>query len=88
MAIETKEQNGTIIYRKTYEFTDEDYKTFLNLPKEEDYAWFFWKDVGKRYGFDPALIEHVRPKGQKEFWKGIEYISKDRKKFTALTKGI
>lgn len=88
MTIETYDQNGKIIYRKTFEFTSEDYKTFLSLPEEEDYAWNFWRDVGKRYGFNPDLIEYVKPVGQKPFWKNIFYLTKDRRKFSALTEGI
>lgn len=89
MLIETKEQNGTIIYRKTFTFTDEDYKKFRSLPKEEDYALNFWKDVGHRYGFDPTLIEEVKRKGQKTFWKCIEYVPETKyRSFTALTRNI
>ena len=85
--IECIEQDGTKIYRKTFEFTDQDYKTFLNLPEEEDYAWNFWYDVGSRYGFNPQLIEVVRQKGQKTFWRNIEYVEGTRRrKFSALTR--
>lgn len=89
MSIKCKEQGGFDIYRKTFEFTDEDYRTFKKLPEEEDSAWLFWKDVGKRYGFDPKLIEILKGKAinGKDAFKGIEYIpNTKRRKFTALSK--
>ena len=87
--IECTEQDGSKIYRQTFEFTDEDYKKFLALPEEEDYAWNFWDDVGRRYGFNPRLIEVVRQRGQKTFWRSIFYIENTRRrKFSALTRGI
>ena len=87
MAIKCKEQRGFDIYRKIFEFTNEDYRTFKRLPEEEGHAWSFWYDVGNRYGFDPTLIEHIKVPGQKDAWKGMEYIpGTKRRKFSALSR--
>ena len=85
--METKEQNGSVIYRYVYEFTDEQYKKFNNLSKERDFALNFWDEVGLFHGFNPSLIEEVKRKGQKTYWKCIEYVEgTNRRKFTALTR--
>ena len=64
--METKEQNGSVIYRYVYEFTDEQYNKFLNLPTEPDFALNFWDEVGLYHGFNPRLIEKSRAKRSKD----------------------